>query len=617
MRRSSLRTRIVLSFLLLIVLFGTLIALLGYWAIRTSLIDRAQKQMRYNLAAARSVYDNELESMARSFGMLGSIRDPAKIKAGLNLDYLYVVERADSASAASPLVRQAFHGNAGSGTRIIDSAELKGISEQLFEKSVIAVRPTPRAAPSSVSVLTGAMAIECAAPIFDSTGVVARVVYGGKVINRFGDLVGRIHRMVFEDRLYDAKPVGTVTIFQDDIRIATNVLDRDGEPAIGTRMSAVVYDRVVRGGMPWYSRAFVVTDWYLTAYEPIRDVTGRIVGVLYVGALEAPLRDTIRSYALMFLIIITGCTILALVLTLVLAGSIARPLTRLVKATASLADGDLSLRAPDRDGLREIHELTASFNEMADKLNRRDAALRSTNEELALLNKRYIDLVGMVSHELKGILSSTMLNTCSVRDGYFGALNEAQAKAMSSVARNLDYFDMTVKNFLNLGRIEKDELSPVLAEVKLKEDVVDESVAVFARQAQDRNMTIENRISPAMVVTADGAMLLMVVNNLIGNAVKYGAENGTIRIGANHLDAAVAVEVYNDGRPLTDEEEAKLFKRFSRLEASPEALRVRGTGLGLFISRRIVERHGGNIRHESREKGNAFIFSLPVGQLPK
>ncbi len=65
-------------------------------------------------------------------------------------------------------------------------------------------------------------------------------------------------------------------------------------------------------------------------------------------------------------------------------------------------------------------------------------------------------------------------------------------------------------------------------------------------------MTIENNISPAMVVTADGAMLLMVINNLIGNAVKYGAENGTIRINANHLDAAAAIEVYNDGRPLTD-----------------------------------------------------------------
>ncbi|MGA3051813.1 MAG: cache domain-containing protein [Chitinispirillaceae bacterium] len=612
MRRSGLRTRIILSFLFIIVLFGTLIAILGYWAIRTSLIDRAQKQMRYNLAAAHSVYENELESMKRSFEMLGFIHDPAKIKVSLNLDYLYVIERADSNLVLSPLVRQAFHGNAGSGTRIIDSTELVGMSENLFEKAVIAIRQTPRAKPSSQTVLTSAMALECAAPIFDSNGIVARVIFGGKIINRYNDLINRIHRIVFEDKLYDAKPVGTVTIFQNDVRVATNVLDRDGEPAIGTRISSVVYDRVIRGGVPWYSRAFVVTDWYLTAYEPIRDVTGQIVGVLYVGLLEAPLRDAIRSYAIVFLVIIVGCTLLAVILTLVLAGSIANPLTHLVKATTSLADGNLMLRAPDGDRLREIHELTMSFNEMATKIHQRDARLRSANEDLAALNKRYIDLIGMVSHELKGILSSTMLNACSVRDGYFGALNDAQARALSSVARNLDYFDMTVRNFLNLSRIEKDELSLTIAEVRLKEEVVEESAAVFNRQAQERHMIIENNISPAMVVMADNAMLLMMMNNLIGNAVKYGAESGTIRISANHLDAAVAIEVYNDGRPLTDNEEKKLFKRFSRLDTSPEAKRVRGTGLGLFISREIVEQHGGTIRHESRELGNAFIFTLPL-----
>ncbi len=612
MRRSTLRTRIVLSFLLIIVLFGTLIAVLGYWAIRTSIIDRAQKQTRYNLSAAHAVYENELETMKRSFEMVGSIRDPAKLKAGLGLDYLYVIERSDSAASRSPLVLQAFHGNAGSGTRIIDSSELRGIGEPLYERSIVAVKKTPRAIPSSRIILTTAMAQECAAPIFDSTGLVERVIFGGKVINRFSDLVGRIHRMVFEDRLYDAKPVGTVTIFQDDIRIATNVLDRDGEPAIGTRMSAEVYNRVVGMGMPWYSRAFVVTDWYLTAYEPIRDETGKIAGALYVGALEAPLRDTIRSYAIIFLIIISGCTLLALILTLVLAGSIADPLIRLVKATASLADGNLTLRAPDKDSLQEIHELTSSFNEMAEKLTIRDARLRSTNDELAILNKRYIDLVSMVSHELKGILSSTMLNACSVRDGYYGALNEAQAKAMSSVARNLDYFDMTVKNFLNLARIEKDELSLTPAEVNLREAIIDESVSALSRQAQERHMTIENRIPPALVVTADPALLLMVMNNLIGNAIKYGTENGIIRLSANHLDTAVAIEVYNDGRPLTDSDEGKLFKRFSRLAVSADSERTRGTGLGLFICRQIVELHGGKIRHEARDSGNAFIFTLPV-----
>ena len=612
MTRTRLRTRLVLSFLFVIVLLGGLIGAFGYWIIRTNVVDRAQKQLRNDLSAAWSVYLNEADAMKRAFEMLNCIRDPAKIKAGLGLDYLFVVERASAASARSPLAAKAFSGNVACGTRIIDSAELRDIGEELFERSRIAVRPTPQARPSPIATLTSAMAFECAAPVFDSSGAVARVIYGGKIINRYGDLIDRIHRMVFEDRLYDAKPVGTVTIFQDDIRIATNVLDHDGEPAIGTRVSAVVYHHVVEEGKPWYAPAFVVTGSYLTAYEPIRDISGRIVGILYVGALEAPFRDMVRSSAVIFFIIIGGCTLLAVVIALMLAGSISSPLTRLVRATASLAEGDLSHRVPNTERVRELHELAASFNAMADRLHRRDASLHGANDELALLNKRYLDLVGIVSHELKGILSSTMLNAYSVRDGHFGPLNEQQTKALASVTRNLDYFDMTVKNFLNLSRIEKDEFTLTLEDLRLKDAIVDEAVQTFLPQARDRGLTIENHIPPDMVVTADAAQLLMIMNNLIGNAIKYGAEKGTIAISAVHHDTAIAIEVYNDGRPLTDEDRRKIFQRFSRLSSSPEGKRTRGTGLGLFICRQIAERHGGAIRCEAREAGNAFIVTLPV-----
>ena len=612
MIKSGLRTRLVLSFLLIIVLMGCLIGVFGYWVIRTKVVDRAQKQLRNDLSAARSVYGNEAVLMKRTFEMIDCVKDPAKVKVGLGLDYLFVVERGANSAVRSPLAAKAFQGNVTCGIRIIDSAELRDISEDLFEKSGIAIKPTPKARPSDRTVLTSAMAMECAAPIFDSAGSVTRVLYGGKIINRYGDLIDRIHRIVFEDKLYGAKPVGTVTIFQDDIRIATNVLDHDGEPAIGTRVSEVVYNNVVLKGMPWYSRAFVVTDWYLTAYEPIRDVTGRIVGILYVGALEAPFRDMIRSSAVVFLLILGGCTLIAVILTFLLSGSISNPLTRLVNASASLAAGDLSHRVPNNGRIRELHTLAVSFNEMADNLYKRDASLRSANDALGILNKRYLDLVGIVSHELKGILSSTVLNAYSVRDGYFGPLNAQQVKAMASITRNLDYFDLTVKNFLNLSRIEKDEISLTISEVRLREAVVDESVASFLRQAQERSITIENRIPPAMTVSVDNSLLHMVMNNLIGNAVKYGSENGTITISAQHLDTAIAIEVYNDGRPLTNDEREKLFKRFTRLDSAPEARRVRGTGLGLFLSRQIVERHNGTIRCEAWESGNAFIVTLPV-----
>jgi two-component system, NtrC family, sensor kinase len=612
MVRSGLKTRVIFSFMLIIVLMSVAIALFGYYQIRTNVVERAQKRLLLQLWTARSVYDYEIDRMKHCFELLEHIGNPAKLKSSLSLDYLYVVTPDAKKPIKSPIVAQAFLGNANGGTRVIDSTELIAMGNGLFQKAEIEIKSTPMARLDPKKTLTSALAFEYAAPIFDSGGTVVRVVYGGKIINQYTDLIDRIHRIAFENKLYNAKPIGTVTIFEDDVRIATNVLDKSGCPAIGTRVSSIVYDNVVGKGKPWYSRAFVVTDWYLTAYEPIRDVTGRIVGILYVGALEAPFNDVVRSMAVVFLLIIGAITFIAIIITFQFAAGISRPLTRLVNASKTLAAGNLSHRVPNNEKIREIHELAHSFNEMADKLHARETCLKVTNEELETLNKRYLDLVGMVSHELKGILSSTMLNACSVRDEYLGPVNEIQAKALESITRNLEYFDQTVKNFLNLSRIEKNELAPAISEIKLKENIIDESVNYFSRQAHDRGMTIENTVAPDVILMADNFLLLMVVNNLIGNAVKYGREKTRIVVSGGREDRSVRIEVYSEGRQISPEEQEKLFKRFSRLDTSPEGKKMRGTGLGLFISRQIVEQHGGTISCLPHDHGNAFIVILPL-----
>lgn len=612
MVRSGLKTRVIFSFLLIIVLMSGAIALFGYYQIRTNVVERAQKRLLLQLWTARSVYDGEIDRLKQSFELLEHIGNLAKLKSSLSLDYLYVLTSNTKDSIKSPIVDQAFLGNANGGTRVIDSAELTAMGYGLFHKAAIEIKPTPKARPDPKKTLTSALAFEYAAPIFDSAGTVVHVVYGGKIINQYADLINRIHRIAFENKLYNAKPIGTVTIFEDDVRIATNVLDNSGSPAIGTRVSSVVYDNVVAKGKPWYSRAFVVTDWYLTAYEPIRDVTGRIVGMLYVGALEAPFNDVIRSSALVFLFIVGAITLIAIMVTFHFAGGISRPLTRLVNASKMIAGGDLSFRVPNNERIRELHELAHSFNEMANKLHARETALKVTNEELGALNKRYLDLVSMVSHELKGILSSTMLNAYSIRDEYLGPINETQAKALESITRNLEYFDLTVKNFLNLSRIEKNELTPAITEIKLKETIVDESVSYFTRQANDRGMAIENKVAPNVTLMADNFLLLMVVNNLIGNAVKYGRELSRIVISGGRDNGSIRLEVFSEGRPISQEDQGKLFKRFSRLDTSPEGKKMRGTGLGLFISKQIVEQHGGSICCQAHENGNSFIVLIPM-----
>lgn len=228
---------------------------------------------------------------------------------------------------------------------------------------------------------------------------------------------------------------------------------------------------------------------------------------------------------------------------------------------------------------------------------------------MAELNKSYLDLLGFVAHELKGLLSSAVINAYSLRDGLLGMINFKQKKAVDSICRNLDYLDATVKKFLNLSRIERGNLDVNKTEFSLGKDVFENSIQTFARQFSTKKMQVENRIDPDIRVKADMDLLQIVANNLVNNAVKYGSEGGRVLLTASQSEGFVTVDVYNDARPITPQMVDQLFKKFSRLDV-PEKKQVKGTGLGLYITRQIIEAHGGTIRVEPRDNGNSFIFTI-------
>ena len=458
-------------------------------------------------------------------------------------------------------------------------------------------------------MLRTVMAKEYAVPVFDSGGEIRAIVYGGRIVNRDYTFVDRVREMVFGKEVYKEKPVGTVTIFLDDVRIATNVQDKDGQRAIGTRVSDEVYRAVVEQGRTWLERAFVVTDYYKSAYTPIRTIDGAIIGILYVGILEQPFNDLAAEILQFFLLSVSGVTLIAVLFSVILAGAISRPLTQVVHASECLASGDWGYQVNTNTSIKDINSMAEAFNAMAMGLKDREESLRVSNEKLAASNKSYIDLIGFVAHELKGILASAVMNAYAVRDGYLGLVNFKQRKAMDSVARNLDYLDATVKKFLNLGRIEKGELALNKTGLNLKKDVFDASITSLAPMVAKKGLQIANEISPDLVVHADSDLMQIVANNLVSNAIKYSPDAGRIRLTARQIDGMVEVEVYNDSTPMSEEQRAKLFQKFSRLD-NPETKKVKGTGLGLYITKQIIERHGGAITVEPREHGNSFVFRI-------
>jgi signal transduction histidine kinase len=459
-----------------------------------------------------------------------------------------------------------------------------------------------------------------AVPIFSEDRLLG-VVQMGSLVNGASEKVDRIRDVVFKNEQYNGKPLGTATIFMNDVRISTNVLDSQGKRAVGTRASPEVTQRVLVEGEPWTGRAWVVDTWYLAQYDPLYDPDGRIIGMLYVGELEQKYLD-LRTQALMlFLAVILAGMILAFIIFFLIVRSIVEPIHQLAYATQRLAAGDLTYRIDGvtRDATQdEVKNLARSFNEMAEQLQRQREqieadrrALEKLNADLQTTNRNYMEMLGFVSHELKNPLSSAIMNVHTVKDGYVGPLNETQKAALESVAKSLRYFREMIANYLDLSRLEKGELRVNRARVVLQTDVVAPMIDALARSLQEKRMQVENEIPPTLELNADRDLLRIVYDNLLSNAIKYGREGGKIVLTAREETAKVTLSVWNEGEGIPSEKMDLLFKKFSRIPGTSSAGK-KGTGLGLYICKEIVEKHGGKIWVESQVGAwTKFTFELP------
>ena len=628
--------------MLVIVVLSTSIAIIGAYFIKKNIIDKAQIKVEHDLNMARELYMQETRNIKNVIRFTASrffLRDAIfendietltiqleGIRKAEKLDILTLTNKdgqviircrnkstcGDDQKSDEVVSRVLSEKKAIVATTIVSRAELVKEGPDLAEQANIKFMVTPKAKPTNETEQTSGMMIKAASPIFDSEGNIIAVLYGGNLINRNYDTVDKVKKIIYQDAKYKGKDIGTVTIFQDDLRISTNVKSIDGKRAIGTRVSEEVNNRVLDQGLPWVNSAFVVTDWYKTAYEPIKNIDNKTIGMLYVGILERPFNDIAANTLLIFLATIFAATILAVILSVILASRISRPLTHLIDATAKLSDGELGHTIETKTGVNELDKLAISFNQMSEQLRERDENLKLSNDMLADLNRRYIDLIGFVAHELRGILASAVMNSYAIKDGLLGLVNFKQRKAIDSVTRNLDYLTSVVGKFLNLGRIEKGELNVNKIQINISKDVFDISIESLLLLSERKKIKINNHLPFDLMVNADLDLMQIVANNLIGNAIKYGDENGNIEIKSHEFDGQIEIDVYNDSVPISTEQKEKLFARFYRLN-NEGTKKVKGTGLGLYITKQIIEKHGGNIRVEPRESGNSFIFKIEKG----
>ena len=647
MKRLGLRARLLLGFLLVLGLVGAVGIPTGMSFISRTLRDEAMRRIEIDLGAAWAAYEtergrvqtvlslvNQLEPIRAAFrGGDGVLRDEIEtLRLKHDLDILTVVDasgrvilrsrtpyRRGDALGRDPIVRRALGGQAASGTILVSADDLRAKGHDLAERAYIPLVYTERAVPADRTAEDRGLVLEAAMPILDSAGGVRGVLVGGLLLNRKFVLVDSIRSTVFGDRTFEGKPVGTVTLFLGDVRIATNVMLDAGTRALGTRVWKEVYEKVVERGQRFADRAFVVNDWYLSAYDPIRDPDGRVIGIIYVGLLEKAYLQYGVGLARQYLAVSLLAVLLSVVAAIVIANSTRRPVARLVEATRQISSGNLAARVPAGRGSREIVELAQAFNAMAERLEEstrrleeQAADLQRAYSEAAEKNRAYLEMLGFVTHELKSPLASIVFGVGSVREGLLGPLAEAQEAALRSAAHSADYLQTTIANYLNLSRLEEGELPLALEDVPLQKAVVAPLVERLSELARERRMKLYSDVPFDLVARCDKGLVASVLENLVSNAIKYGGTGGHVRVSAQRADDAITCSVWNEGPGFAHADAERLFRRFSRLRDDRSDTRP-GTGLGLFVSRKIVERHRGRIWAES-DPGHwaRFSFTLPV-----
>ncbi len=629
-----LRTRLFKGFAIIVLMFTVLSALFGFVTIKRRIMDEAQNKVRFDLLSAWSVFNGRLEQIETVVALVEGkreVRDSCRegdwsspdlrsrletIRRRFGLDFLGVAAADGTVVFRStppfntgdsrlhdPAIAHALAGERVSGIVLWSRPGLKLEADGLAEQAFLELEDTPHSRMISKTVEDRGMIMITAAPIRGAAGVEA-VVYGGILLNRNLAMADRMSSIIYGDEKYEGTPLGATTIFLDDIRISTTVLKRNGNRALGTRVSKEVANQVLDNAKSWVGEAFVVNNRYLTAYDPIKDVDGKTVGMLYVGILRQPFMDYGRRTIIQYLLLCVFALLVSLVIAFWIANRLSRPIHRLVSATRHMSNGNGVIKVPAESACDEVGALILAFNDMSAKLVERENRLKATNQS-------YMETLGFVSHELKSPISSVVNYLYLMRQLKLGPLTEKQEKAMLICEKNVNRIVEMVRHYLNLSRIENQELAPSLSRVSVKEDILMPLADSMEASIQAENMTISDSIGYDLEIRADLNMTREIFENLISNAVKYGTRGSTITVAAGQADGFIKFSVHNEGSPIPPDMQEKMFQKFFRVEHGDN--KQRGTGLGLFITRHIVESHGGTISLESsEEKGTTFYFTMPA-----
>ncbi|KAB2919426.1 MAG: HAMP domain-containing protein [Dechloromonas sp.] len=648
--RCSIRRRLLLLALLpLGVVLPLLLGVLVIWG--GDYLDRLLiTKVRADLAVAHGYYERVAESVGGSIEALAASErlaarlratpgniEPllAEVRRVRKLDFLDYLDigRSQQAAAEWPVVAAALAGRSATETEIFSARQLHALDPLLAERAMIPLLPTANARPDERQNEDRGLVMHSAAPVRDAAGRLVGVLVGGLLLNRNLDFIDYINQIVYPEGSLPFGSAGTATLFVDDVRIATNVRLFEGGRAIGTRVSAAVHEAVLGQGKTWLDRAFVVTDWYVSAYEPLIDSRQRRIGMLYVGYLEGPFSAARRQA----LALVIGLFLLAMtvagIFAVFWARRIFRPIERMHATMNAIEHGDVSARVGPVASQDELGVVTAHFDQMLDRLESQATSLKRWGESLdakvaertAALEQAVADLkaaqsrlvmneklaaIGQltagVAHEINNPVAVIQGNLDVLRD-LLGPAAEPVAPEIRLIHEQVHRIRLIVAKLLQFARPQDyvGYLEPVAPA-----PLIHDSLVLVGHLLKRGNIAVEQHIDSTRCVQCNRNELQQVLINLLVNAIQAMPDGGVLTLVAEDWDEAdmpvgLRLVVSDSGQGISETDRQRLFQPFFT------ANKPDGTGLGLWVSQSLVERYGGRISVDSLPgRGTRFAVWL-------
>lgn len=439
----------------------------------------------------------------------------------------------------------------------------------------------------------------------------------------------------------------------DGIRLTSNIQSPTKRNYIGSKIP-ISMDSLEGPMDSYFGYVNFGDEIHVFLDEPILDYKGDIIGVLGVGIPEHKFWVLIETNRKIIFWITFTCLVFMMIIGRQVSLRITRPIMQATKCAESIVKGELDLvidkklmggsksetaillktfqkmandlkdneeeRKQFLEKLKKEHEqqqlLTHQLKEMNDELEERVEA-RTKDLRLAIKALKKADEVksqflANMSHELRTPLNAIICSSEVLADKIFGFLNEKQDKYIQNILNSGKHLLQVINDILDISKIEAGKMTLALGTFLIA-DIVTNSLTIVKSLAYRKNIEVQTRIVPEnFTVKADAKKIMQIFYNLLSNSIKFTPDNGKVEVEVYKRAEFMQVIVKDNGIGIKVEDQDRVFCEFEQVDSSYEKFHE-GTGLGLPLTKKLVEMHGGEIYLKSKDgQGTEVIFTIPI-----